>query len=356
MQNYEYLVEVEKFNPYHDSRGRFTTPDGATQFTYAPGKSKAHDMAIARAKERHQQAQEEERIAREAERARMAEKDKQRQENVGIATERAIDSAKKWDSLSSVEKELEKDAVATAKTKRGEYEIYAKGTDENQGKMVRRTVEGYVDEEHNIGYQKVGEGKGSHWESTDLGSGLIINRDAKSKKECQTKTADVWEGVNHARARNKYADAVETFKTATQEARPEKPASKPKTKVTNTITKPWNDMTSAERAEAIATAKTKKGQFDIYVNNLNEVRGQRGRRTVSGRIDAESGIGYAKNGSYWWNATDLATGLAFGAGGSTLKEAQRSASMTWDAMDKIRSDEKYAGYVERFNNATHENK
>lgn len=44
--------ELLKFNPYHDSRGRFTTAGGATSFTYAPGRSKAHDLAIAREKER----------------------------------------------------------------------------------------------------------------------------------------------------------------------------------------------------------------------------------------------------------------------------------------------------------------
>lgn len=43
---------MEKFNPYHDSRGRFATADGATSFTYAPGKSKAHDLAIQREKDR----------------------------------------------------------------------------------------------------------------------------------------------------------------------------------------------------------------------------------------------------------------------------------------------------------------
>ena len=47
------ITEVEKFNPYHDQLGRFATADGATVFTYAPGKSKAHDNAIAREKERH---------------------------------------------------------------------------------------------------------------------------------------------------------------------------------------------------------------------------------------------------------------------------------------------------------------
>ena len=46
------IVEVEKFNPYHDAKGRFSTADGHTSFTYAPGKSKAHDNAIAREKER----------------------------------------------------------------------------------------------------------------------------------------------------------------------------------------------------------------------------------------------------------------------------------------------------------------
>lgn len=44
--------EIIKFNPYHDRLGRFTSPGGAASFTYAPGKSKAHDMAIAREKER----------------------------------------------------------------------------------------------------------------------------------------------------------------------------------------------------------------------------------------------------------------------------------------------------------------
>lgn len=43
--------EILKFNPYHDSRGRFATAGGATSMTYAPGKSKAHDNAIQRAKE-----------------------------------------------------------------------------------------------------------------------------------------------------------------------------------------------------------------------------------------------------------------------------------------------------------------
>ena len=46
------FVDFLKFNPYHDSRGRFASANGAASFTYAPGKSKAHDMAIAREKER----------------------------------------------------------------------------------------------------------------------------------------------------------------------------------------------------------------------------------------------------------------------------------------------------------------
>ena len=43
---------IEKFNPYHDKLGRFTTSGNATSFTYAPGKSKAHDNAITNEKER----------------------------------------------------------------------------------------------------------------------------------------------------------------------------------------------------------------------------------------------------------------------------------------------------------------
>lgn len=44
--------EIMKFNPYHDRLGRFSQATGAASFTYAPGKSKAHDNAIAREKER----------------------------------------------------------------------------------------------------------------------------------------------------------------------------------------------------------------------------------------------------------------------------------------------------------------
>ena len=45
------FADVLKFNPYHDSKGRFASADAATSFTYAPGKSTAHDKAIQRAKD-----------------------------------------------------------------------------------------------------------------------------------------------------------------------------------------------------------------------------------------------------------------------------------------------------------------
>lgn len=40
--------EIIKFNPYHDARGRFSSANSFTSFTYSPGKSKAHDLAIQR--------------------------------------------------------------------------------------------------------------------------------------------------------------------------------------------------------------------------------------------------------------------------------------------------------------------
>lgn len=52
---FDTIVEVEKFNPYHDSRGRFANANGATSFTYRtkdPGKQHMADAAIAREKER----------------------------------------------------------------------------------------------------------------------------------------------------------------------------------------------------------------------------------------------------------------------------------------------------------------
>ena len=44
--------EILKFNPYHGPDGRFSSANGAHSFTYSPGKSKAHDLAIQREKQR----------------------------------------------------------------------------------------------------------------------------------------------------------------------------------------------------------------------------------------------------------------------------------------------------------------
>ena len=46
------FAELEKFNPYHDQLGRFTSGSGASSFTYKPGASKAHDAAIANEKKK----------------------------------------------------------------------------------------------------------------------------------------------------------------------------------------------------------------------------------------------------------------------------------------------------------------
>ena len=51
-KTFDEIIEVEKFNPYHDRLGRFATAGSAISFTYAPGKSKAHDNAIAGEKDR----------------------------------------------------------------------------------------------------------------------------------------------------------------------------------------------------------------------------------------------------------------------------------------------------------------
>lgn len=47
------LEVVEKFNPYHDRRGRFTSASGANSFTIG-GKGKGQQTAIANEKKRHQ--------------------------------------------------------------------------------------------------------------------------------------------------------------------------------------------------------------------------------------------------------------------------------------------------------------
>lgn len=88
---------IAKFNPFHDRLGRFTTGGMATSFTYAPGKSRAHDLAIARMKERANQFSEERKTAaittfnqRSPEEA-----DKLHRANLGS----------KWDDLSDGEKD-----------------------------------------------------------------------------------------------------------------------------------------------------------------------------------------------------------------------------------------------------------
>lgn len=53
---FDAIVEVEKFNPYHDSKGRFASADSHTSFTVRtkdPSKQHMADMAIAREKERN---------------------------------------------------------------------------------------------------------------------------------------------------------------------------------------------------------------------------------------------------------------------------------------------------------------
>lgn len=45
---------LQKFNPYHDRLGRFTTSGSATSFTFKPGAGAAYDRAIEREKKQHE--------------------------------------------------------------------------------------------------------------------------------------------------------------------------------------------------------------------------------------------------------------------------------------------------------------
>lgn len=49
-KNIDQIVEVEKFNPYHDAKGRFASAGAGGKFYATPGKSKAQDKAIDREK------------------------------------------------------------------------------------------------------------------------------------------------------------------------------------------------------------------------------------------------------------------------------------------------------------------
>lgn len=169
MSRYDTIVEIEKFNPYHDSKGRFSTADAATQFTYAPGKSKAHDMAIAREKERH-------RASVEGQKA-------------------AVDK--------------QKASIVAAKPKKGEFDIYMN----EHGKKMRRTVSGRIDAENNIGYHK-GNGRGAQWRSTDLSTGLSFGRFSGTLKGIQQETADIWDKIAKIKGEKRYAEMVDSFNKA----------------------------------------------------------------------------------------------------------------------------------------------
>lgn len=54
-ERYDVIVEVEKFNPYHDGHGRFASANSHTSFTFRtkdPNKQHWADMAVAREKDR----------------------------------------------------------------------------------------------------------------------------------------------------------------------------------------------------------------------------------------------------------------------------------------------------------------
>lgn len=58
VDHFDVIEEVEKFNPYHDELGRFSTADGYDQFTVRtrdPGKQHWADAAVAREQERDRQ-------------------------------------------------------------------------------------------------------------------------------------------------------------------------------------------------------------------------------------------------------------------------------------------------------------
>lgn len=85
-------VVFEKFNPYHGRDGRFTTPNSATSFTYSPGKSKAHDKAIARAKEKNREQEWMERKKRGMERMEQWRKEREKKKR---AQEKRLETRRK---------------------------------------------------------------------------------------------------------------------------------------------------------------------------------------------------------------------------------------------------------------------
>lgn len=55
-KNIDHIEHVEKFNPYHDAKGRFASASGYASFTFRtkdPKKQHMADLAVAREKERH---------------------------------------------------------------------------------------------------------------------------------------------------------------------------------------------------------------------------------------------------------------------------------------------------------------
>lgn len=92
------FTDILKFNPYHDERGRFASANSYASFTYKPGKSRAHDLAI----QRHQQ-----RVAEKPKKAKPKE----------LKTEKAFDQhAKKYENWEKTLSRSEREAIGRYET------------------------------------------------------------------------------------------------------------------------------------------------------------------------------------------------------------------------------------------------
>lgn len=118
IEEVETIEEVQKFNPYHDARGRFTSANSAASMTWSPGKSKAHDKAIDREKKRQASGGADSESSNKYagrfkdgtdEQLRTAEKNLQRnieRSKNGIASAAYVDPARRKDHLSHHENTL----------------------------------------------------------------------------------------------------------------------------------------------------------------------------------------------------------------------------------------------------------
>lgn len=223
------FVDVEKYNPYHDRLGRFTSPGGAASFSIGNRSGLAWNQKnVDRA------------IAREKYRTR-----------VKGETQNKYGGSEK--------------TVMAATAKKGKFDVQLRG--EKPGTFRTEKVDGYIDEEHGIGYHK-GEGARGYkgWLATDLDSGVLIVPDAQlNRGSAQELAAKRYKELQSMRTGKSYNELVERFDGLKNEAKSNTKAN------SGTSAKETKNAKTTKQPKTYADVKSKQDFVD-YVEHRHNVK------------------------------------------------------------------------------------